>query len=68
MTYREDVNGGCEFPTCDKDATQYEYHHTHVSVHDGSPAMMIWGVPFTLMNEDGYTWQPEPEDWELIQP
>jgi hypothetical protein len=45
---------------------QYDYHHTHRSKNDGSEAMMIWGCPFVLMNEDGYTWQPNPDDWEEI--
>jgi hypothetical protein len=44
------------------------YKHTHVSVHDGSPAMMLSQTKFelTLVNEDGYTWVSAPHQWIRI--
>lgn len=45
-----------------------KYRHTHVSVHDGSPAMSLGLVPggLHLMNEDGFTWVSGPDQWEPI--
>jgi hypothetical protein len=45
-----------------------KYIETHVSVHDGSPAMMLTQdeIHIALMNEDGYTWIDRQADWRPI--
>lgn len=47
---------------------QKPYQHTHVSVEDGSPAMVIRQSDgtITLMNEDGHVWTDPAVDWETI--
>lgn len=44
----------------------FEYEATHMSRHDGSPAMALPTDPGTLVlvNEDGYVWIAEPENWK----
>lgn len=41
-----------------------DYTHTHVSFHDGSPAMMVKDreKTITLINEEGYRWT-DPAWW-----
>lgn len=43
-----------------------KYHATHVSVHDGSDAMLIDETSFSLVNEDGYAWAANPDDWMAL--
>jgi hypothetical protein len=43
-----------------------QYRHTHNSVIDGSPAMLIDVDPngdIVLTNEDGYEWSDDPTLW-----
>lgn len=40
------------------------YEHTHASKLDGSTAMLVEYDPFVLMNENGDTWEDNPDDWE----
>lgn len=44
------------------------YKHTHVSVEDGSPAMVIAerGDRITLVNEDGYWWTDPADKWRAL--
>lgn len=43
------------------------YRHTHYSVGDGSPAMLLWqshqGTIGVFMNEDGHTWSDRMDLW-----
>lgn len=50
--------------------TEKAYRHTHVSAHDGSPAMLVCehGDTVFLMNEDGYEWSDPAADWLPIDP
>ena len=45
------------------------YRHTHVSVNDGSPAMLVEnrGMRLLLTNEDGYEWEDHAYNWEPIE-
>lgn len=45
------------------------YYHSHVSVNDGSPAMVLAHNHTTiwLQNEDGYCWSDPIEQWERIE-
>jgi hypothetical protein len=43
-----------------------QYRHTHYSVRDGSPAMLVAVVTngdIILTNEDGYEWSDDPTLW-----
>lgn len=44
------------------------YRHTHESVHDYSPAMVVsqTDTHITLVNEDGFEWTDHRDDWEPI--
>lgn len=45
------------------------YYHSHTSVGDGSPAMVLsqtW-TEITLQNEDGYVWTDPIEQWVRIE-
>ena len=47
-----------------------KYRHTHASVLDDSPAMIV-GLCFpriTLRNEDGLVWVDRPDQWRPISP
>jgi len=53
----------------EKDAPM-PYQATHVSVHDGSDAMLVsqGGATITLVNEDGYAWTDPRDQWCPILP
>lgn len=45
------------------------YYHSHTSVNDGSPAMVLshtW-TEITLQNEDGHVWTDPIEQWVRIE-
>lgn len=45
------------------------YYHSHTSVNDGSPAMVLsytW-TEITLQNEDGHVWTDPIENWVRIE-
>lgn len=44
------------------------YRHTHVSIHDQSPAMLVYEAAGTvrLVNEDGFEWEDPANQWEPI--
>lgn len=44
----------------------FNYLQTHISVRDGSTAMLVSETPFTLVNEDGFTWVDESSAWREI--
>lgn len=45
-----------------------KYKHTHASVRDGSPAMLVsqTGDSITLVNEDGFEWTDPLTNWRPI--
>jgi hypothetical protein len=46
------------------------YEYTHVSIHDTSPVMQVDAAlphTFRLMNEDGYEWDADPNEWVAIE-
>lgn len=50
------------------DAKDY-YYHSHTSVNDGSPAMVLahtW-TTIWLQNEDGHVWSDPIGQWERIE-
>lgn len=45
------------------------YYHSHTSVNDGSPAMVLsttW-TKITLQNEDGHVWTDPTDQWVKIE-
>lgn len=50
------------------DYFDFEYDHTHESVRDGSPAMIVsqTAETITLVNEDGFQWTDPLENWRPI--
>lgn len=44
------------------------YNHTHASVYDGSPAMVVstTDTTITLVNEDGFEWTDPIDQWKPI--
>lgn len=43
--------------------TDWKYEHTHYSKRDGSPAMLWAEDPFLLINEEGFVWADDRNDW-----
>lgn len=49
------------------DEITFDYRATHISVYDDSPAMMVSRNPFVLINEDGYIWRSNPDNWREVR-
>lgn len=45
---------------------KFNYVATHVHVEDQSTAMMVCSAPFVLVNEDGFAWDDDPDQWVKI--
>lgn len=46
----------------------FDYNATHYSINDGSCAMefSIPGVALALINEDGFYWEADPNEWRAL--
>lgn len=61
-------NGGDAAPHEESEDGFFNYKHTHESVEDGSPAMLVRqdDTTITLINEDGTTWTDPLSQWRAI--